>query len=231
MHQRTAAKRQQRLWTFRFRIFRRPITPILTFGAFHRLLKFAFELQRGGRDAIDKQHQIQPGVVFALAMMRRVRDFLDHAHSIGPEAGLGLRVHAVVGLETAKRYPGGRHLEAMAQHVQRALSLQLAHRRVEQCLFRVGGVLAGEPLPLVGMSFPEVVDQILRIQCPRSVIASSRPRLPANVLGAHRVDDVLLEWFFAAIGHCLPLILRGFYCYTPAVAFLAIQGYTFRPRP
>ena len=63
VHQRAALESQQRLGLARQWVFDRAVVTVLALGVFHRLLELAFQLQRGGGDAIDEQHQIQPWVV------------------------------------------------------------------------------------------------------------------------------------------------------------------------
>ncbi|MNP54506.1 hypothetical protein D3C76_1490670 [compost metagenome] len=84
VHKRAALKGQQWLGLACERVFNRAVVAVLALGVFHRLLELAFQLQRGGGDAIDEQHQIQPWVVAlpiatSLARMRRIGHLRHHA--------------------------------------------------------------------------------------------------------------------------------------------------------
>ena len=199
MHQRAAFERQQRLGFASQRVFHRAVVAVLALGVFHRLLELAFQLQRGGGDAVDEQHQIQARVVFTLSEMRRVGHLRYYAQAVAPVALEGVRVHAVVGLEAARLDLHPRQFEAMAQHIQGAVLLQLAHQFLYQHAFRVVRVGLGELVPALRPGVLEVTEKVLGIQRRAPVIAAGRAGEPA--LGDHRGDNVLLELGFLAVRH------------------------------
>ncbi|MNQ91431.1 hypothetical protein D3C85_1068120 [compost metagenome] len=119
MHQGAAFEGQQRLGLARQRVFDRAILAVLALGVFHRLLELAFQLQGGGGDTADEQHQIQARVVALSAVrgftrMGRVRHFWYHAQAVALVALEGIRIHPVVGAEAAQIDLHPRQLEAMA---------------------------------------------------------------------------------------------------------------------
>ncbi len=202
VHQRPALEGQQRLGLAGDRVLQRAVAPVLALGVLHRLLELAFELQRGGGDAVDEQHQIQPGVVLAAARVRRIRDLWHHPQAVGAVARQGLGVHLVVGPEAAQLQLHPRRLHPVAQHIQRAVALQLSGDRAHQGLLRVLGVLGGELLPALRPGLLQVGDQILGVQRMGGVIPCGRTGQPA--IGGHRVDDVLLKLGFPAVRHDAP---------------------------
>lgn len=89
--------------------------------------------------------------------------------------------------------------ERMAQHIQGAVLLQLAHQLLHQHAFRVVRVGLGELVPTLRPGLFEVAEKVLGIQRRAPVIAASRAGEPA--LGDHGSDDVLLELSFLAVRH------------------------------
>ena len=203
MHQRAALEGQQRLGLARQRVFHRAVVAVLALGVFHALLELAFQLQRGDGDAVDEQHQIQTRVVLALAVVGGIRHLRHHAQAVALVALEGVRVHAVVGLEATRLDLHPRQLEAMAQYIQGAVLLQLAHQLLHQRGFRVVGVGLGELVPALRPGLLEVTEKVLGIQRRAPVIAAGRAGEPA--LGDHGGDDVLLELRFLAVRHLVGL--------------------------
>ncbi|MCY1382355.1 hypothetical protein D9M69_703710 [compost metagenome] len=91
----------------------------------------------------------------------------------------------------------------MAQHIQGAVLLQLAHQLLYQHAFRVVRVGLGELVPTLGPGILEVAEKVLGIQRRAPVIAAGRAGEPT--LGDHGGDDVLLELGFLAIRHLVGL--------------------------
>jgi len=87
----------------------------------------------------------------------------------------------------------------MAQHIQRAALLQLAHQLLHQYLVRVVRVGLGELVPTLRPGVLEVAQHILGIQRRAPVIAAGGADQPA--LGGQGADDVLLELRFLAVRH------------------------------
>ena len=87
----------------------------------------------------------------------------------------------------------------MAQHIQGAALLQLAHHFLYQHALRVIRVGLGELFPALRPGVLEVRQQVFGIQRRAPVIAAGRAGEPA--LGGHGGDDVLLELRFLAVSH------------------------------
>ncbi|MDC6380400.1 hypothetical protein BW687_009445 [Pseudomonas graminis] len=105
----------------------------------------------------------------------------------------------------------------MAQHIERAALLQLAHQFLHQHIIRVARVSLGELIPAIRPGVLEVTQHIFGIQrCP-AVVAAGRAHKPA--LGGQRADNVLLELIFLAIRHyafysllgSMPVIFYGLF--------------------
>ncbi len=208
VHQRAAFEAQERLGLARERVFHGAVVAVLALGVFHALLELAFQLQRGDGDAVDEQHQIKARVVLTFTVMRRVRHLLHHAQAVALVAFEGVRVHAVVGFEAARLDLHPRQLEAMAQHIEGAVLLQLAHQLLHQHRFRVVRVGLGELVPTLRPGLLEVTEKVLGIQRRAPVIAAGRASEPA--LGDHGADDVLLELSFLAVRHLVGLCYYWF---------------------
>ncbi len=199
VHQRATFEGQQRLGFARQRVFYRAVVAVLALGVFHALLELAFQLQRGNRNAVDEQHQIQTGVVFPLAEVRGIRHLRHHAQAVALVALEGVRVHAVVGFEAARLDLHSRQFEAVAQHIEGAVLLQLAHQFLHQHGVRVIRVGLGELVPALRPGVFEVDEKVLGIQRRAPVKAAGRAGEPA--LGDHGGDDVLLKLGFLAVRH------------------------------
>ena len=91
----------------------------------------------------------------------------------------------------------------MAQHIQGAVLLQLAHQLLHQHRFRIVRVGLGELVPALRPGVLEVTEKVLGIQRRAPVIAAGRAGEPA--LGDHGGDDVLLELGFLAVCHLVGL--------------------------
>lgn len=110
MDQRPALKGQQRFGFVGGRIFRQTGLFVLHNRAMHRLFKFGFQLQRGDRQAVDKQHQIdaplfgfqagfRKGAVGGIGAIHQLR---YDAAEILPIARQGFRVQIVLGFKLAQ---------------------------------------------------------------------------------------------------------------------------------
>ena len=101
VHQCAALEGQQRLGLACQRVFYRAVVAVLALGVFNRLLELAFQLQRGGGDAIDEQHQVQTRVVALPAACRitrmgRVGHLRNHTQAVALIALEGVRVLALM---------------------------------------------------------------------------------------------------------------------------------------
>ncbi|MNQ30678.1 hypothetical protein D3C85_440270 [compost metagenome] len=168
MHQRATLEGQQWLRLARQRVFHRAVVTVLALGVFHRLLELAFQLQRGGGDAVDEQHQIKPRVIArstaaGLSCIRRIGHLRHHAQAVALVALKGVRVHYVVRLKATQLHLDRRQLEAMAQHIQGTALLLLAHQFLHKHAFRVVWVGLAEFFPTIRPSFLEITQQIFSI--------------------------------------------------------------------
>jgi hypothetical protein len=199
MHQGTAPEGEQRLRLARDRVLHRAVPPVLAPGVLHRLLELALELQGGGGDAVDEQHQVQPRVVVPGPCVRRVRDLRHHAQAVGAVTRQRIGVHAVIGAEAAQiqLHPG--HLDAVAQHLECAGLVEPPCHRAHQRALRILRVPGRELVPALWPGFLDVADQILGVEGVDGVVAARRTDPPPG--GSHRLDDVLLEPVFPGIGH------------------------------
>ncbi|MNJ48863.1 hypothetical protein D3C77_440700 [compost metagenome] len=184
VHQRAALEGQQRLGFTGQRVFYRAVVTVLALGVFYRLLKLAFQFQRRRGEAVDEQHQIQPWVVAlpaaaSLTRMGRVGHFRHHAQAVALVTFEGVRVHAVVGLEAAQLDLYRWQLKAVAQHIQGAALLQLAHQLLHQHAIRIIGVGLGELVPTLWPGVLEVTQHIFGIQRRAAVVAAGGADQPA----------------------------------------------------
>ena len=168
MHQRTALEGEQRLGLFGHRVHGQARGFVLQNGALHRLLEFALQLQRGHRQAIDEQHQVNApclglGANFSqmrLAGPRAVHQLGHHTQAVLGVAGQRVGVQVVLGLELAQRQARIAVAQLVAQYPQRAKGAavlvrgvgvglaQLRGHQLQKLLLRIFGVVSAKLLPL-----------------------------------------------------------------------------------
>ena len=115
VHQRPLAKRQQRLGLLAGRIHGRAVVQILAHRVLDVLRGVGFQLDRGQRQAIQKQHQVNAALV-----VQRVMQLAHCAQAVLLVMLPGLGVLPIGGRELRHLEAGVDVLEALAQHVQRA---------------------------------------------------------------------------------------------------------------
>ncbi len=193
MHQRPALELQQRLVLAVG--LGLTVIAVLLLGVLQALLEAGFQLQRGYRQAIDEQSQIDAAIV-AVGAVDQLRHY---AQTVGGIALFQLGVEAVVGLEGGNLEAHAAIFDLVTQQPESALAAQTALGSVEQVMLRFAAIDFAELGPGIGLGFLHIGDQVVRVEGAFAVILARLPHLPALCL--QRGDDIVLKCQFAAVSH------------------------------
>ena len=112
---------QRALFELKQQLARIPVALVLPLGVFHRLArKRVLQLCRGNGQAVQKQHQVQ-----RLAVCIAVIQLARHRELVVPVQRQRVGVHGVVGGKHRYAQFFSIALEALAQHLEHALGVQL----------------------------------------------------------------------------------------------------------
>ena len=197
MHQRPLRKGQQRLHRVAARHARRAVLPVLEHGVVHRLGVVGLDLAGRHRNAIEEQPEVE-----AVFVVQRIAQLAHHAQAVGGVLGLQLGVHRQRGLELRHRDrpPQPQHLEALAQHVQRAVVGQRAAQALAHHLARVGAVGVLDARPGLGLRRLDPARDVVREQRQRAVVARRVARLVQPAGGGEVAADLVFEGSFGVDG-------------------------------
>ena len=193
VHQRALRKGQQRLDRVAARHARRSVLAVLQHGVFHRLGVVGLDLAGRHRDAVHEQPEVD-----AVLVVQRIAQLAHHAQAVGGVLRLQLGVHRQRGLELRRRDrpPQPQHLEALAQHVQRAVVGQRAAQALAHHLARVGAVGLLDARPGLGLRRLDPAHHVVGEQRQRAVVARRVGRVVQPAGGSEVVADLVFEGFF-----------------------------------
>ena len=155
----------------------------------HRVL----ELARRHRHAVEREDEVE-----RVALARVARRLPRDGQLVAPEAREGVRVEAVRRREVreAERAPG--EAEAVAQHVERALEVELPRELRDDQRLDIAAVQAGHARPLVGLRLADEGDGARGEQRPLDVPLAEVARAPPGI-EEHRLDGGL-EGLLGGVG-------------------------------
>ena len=200
VHQRAAREVEQRFGAGLALGARNAVEAVLVDGQVHVLREVGLDLGGGHRDAVQQQHEVDDVVVVGAHLPQ-------HAQAVGGVAGLQLGVHGQRGLELGEveTFAQAHHLQAVAQHVQRAPVVKGFAQALQHHGFGTGAVQLGQLVPCVGLGGLQPRHEVGRVQRARGVVAAGiavgagfgiQPAVRAKV-GA----DVAFELDFGVQGH------------------------------
>ena len=197
MHQRPAREGQQRLGGLALGLGQ-AVEAVLVDGVADALGEVGLQLDRGHRQAVEEQHQVD-----AVLVVQRIAHLPHHPQPVGGVAGEDVGVDGQRRLELGQlqRLLQAEQFDAVAQHVQRAALVQLIAQAVQQRFRSLRAVVLGQGLPGLGLGGLHPGQHVGREQCPGPVVARCVAFGVEPAVGGEVLADLGLEADFFVQAH------------------------------
>ena len=203
MHQRTPWKAQERLCGVLSRHSRQSVSLVLGNRVCEALGVMALELDRGHRDAVDEQHQIN-----VVAVVLGIPNLTHHPQAIGDVPGLQIGIHGQGGLELAhaQGFAQAHHVKALAQHVHQALTVQCLAHAFTQDLLCIDAMAGVDDVPGLGLCGLNPGCYVFWEQCQCTVISRVGIYFVNPALMSQAVTDFIFQLDFFVHAHAASAI-------------------------
>ena len=160
VNHRPARERQQRFRVLSLRL-RITVQPVLIDRIVDALGEIGFQFDRGDRDSVQEQHQID-----AVLIGRGILHLLHHSQAIGTVTGHDVGIHGISWFELShpQRTAKPQHIKAVPNDVQRSLLIERIPESAEQMIGSRRSMILQQHIPSVWLRLLHPCQHILRKQ-------------------------------------------------------------------